>query len=224
MERHDDSPNPVQRDRTEMVSESQIITGGGVMRNDFLSDFSPNSRVVSRFSSPSFDDGSGYHTSTSTHSPSLVLDGSIPTQLASLSPARGLNATPSMHGPGPISMPNGEFMCPQCPRKFDGFVKASRHLQEYRHTFACPVAGCRWSFCLDKDLRRHSLQRTHRPRRLSCPVVGCNHKRPGSDNTFSRPDLLKRHMTNFHRPTPAHESTLINHPGRHGQDKTRHQK
>ncbi|KAH6690264.1 hypothetical protein BKA61DRAFT_287594 [Leptodontidium sp. MPI-SDFR-AT-0119] len=190
-----------------MVSESQIVTGGGVVRNIFLSDSSPNSRMISRVSSPSLDDETRYHTSIPPYSPrptNLDLDGSIPTQLPSLSPARGSNAAPSMHGPGPISMPNGEFMCPQCPRTFDGFVKASRHLQEYRHTYVCPVVGCRWSFRLPKDLRRHSLQHTHRPRRLSCPVAGCNHKRPGSDNTFSRPDLLKRHMTNFH---PSHSTT-----------------
>ena len=122
MERHDDSPESVHRDRTESVSESQIVTGGGVVRDLFLSDSFPNSPVVSRVSSPSLDDESGYHTTISPSSPGTMAvdDGNLPDLL----PTPNSNAALGMQGPGPITMSDGNFMCPQCPRTFKGFVKA----------------------------------------------------------------------------------------------------
>ncbi|PMD18049.1 hypothetical protein NA56DRAFT_257363 [Hyaloscypha hepaticicola] len=93
----------------------------------------------------------------------------------------------------PLPLPSGRFSCPHCPRKFSGFARASYHIQEYQHTHQCPVAGCRWSYQLHKDLLRHSA--THvtleERERCLCPVPGCN-------DTVSRPDLIKRHIERNH--------------------------
>ncbi|CZT13732.1 uncharacterized protein RAG0_17231 [Rhynchosporium agropyri] len=128
---HDASPNLV-HDRTELIFESHSITSGGVVRNDFLSDSSTNSRSASRISSPVLDEGIAYPTPTTPQLPGpsdLDQDQSSTARLSTLVPVRGSIAAPSMQGSGPFSMPNPDFMCPKCPRTFDGFIEASKHLQ-----------------------------------------------------------------------------------------------
>lgn len=125
VERHDDSPDPVQRDRTESVSDaSQHVAGGGAVRDISFSDSFP----VSTISSPSMDDERGNHTSIFPFSPGPThietMDRPISTQLPSTPPSRVPDAEPSMLTVGPIHMPDGEFMCPQCPRTFNEQGKA----------------------------------------------------------------------------------------------------
>jgi hypothetical protein len=69
----------------------------------------------------------------------------------------------------------------------------SYHVRTYQHAHHCPVAGCRWSYQLLKDLLRHSaIHNTPEERdRYPCPVSGCS-------DTVSRQDLIKRHIERFH--------------------------
>lgn len=197
---HLDNPDPVQRDRTESVSDASqcVSVVGGVVRD--LS-FSANSSV-STPSSPSLDDESPNHTcvppSSSNTTAQESANGSMLGQLTSPVPSspRILHAGPIVQAVAPIHLPNGQYMCPRCPRKFPGLAKASRHVQTYRHAYTCPVSGCRWSYQSPKDLRRHS--ETHRPdaTRYSCSRDDCRTHRDGI--TFSRRDLLDRHVRNFH--------------------------
>lgn len=123
VERHEDSPKSVHRDRTELVSESQIVTGGGVVLDLFFSDSFPDSPVVSRVSSPSLDDEKGYQTIIPPNLPGPT-DFVEDRPLSNLLPSRNPDDAPSMQGPGPISVLDGNFMCPKCPRTFKGFIKA----------------------------------------------------------------------------------------------------
>ena len=120
--------NPDYRDCTELVSESQIVTGGGVVRDVFLSDSVPSSPVVSRVSSPSLDDESGYHTTISRNwpGPRAIDDGF----LRNLLPYRIPTAALGMQGPGPILMSDRKFICPRCPRTFKEFVKTRYSLTQ----------------------------------------------------------------------------------------------
>ncbi len=136
VERHDDSPDPVQRDRTESVSDaSQHVAGGGAVRDISFPDYFP----VSTISSPLLDDESGSHTSLSPFSlgPTNLetVDGSRPTQIPSTSPPPVSHAEPSMQDVGPAQMPDSEFMCPHCPRTFNDRAKA-------RFVPSCPILLC----------------------------------------------------------------------------------
>lgn len=123
VERHDASPDPVQRDRTGSVSDaSQNVAGGGVARDDFFSDSSP----VSGISSPLLDDESGNNTSISPISQGSAVLAPAGTGAASVfvAAANLSNVAPGIASVGPILTPDGQYMCPQCPRIFDGFLKA----------------------------------------------------------------------------------------------------
>ncbi|KAE9381860.1 hypothetical protein N431DRAFT_476621 [Stipitochalara longipes BDJ] len=104
-------------------------------------------------------------------------------------PPMGINDTVAV----PIPIPDGQFSCPQCSRKFSSVGKASYHVQNYRHIHRCPIAGCRLSFALLKDQLRHSD--THntpkRRTRYRCDFPECS-------ETASRRDGLKRHKERFH--------------------------
>ncbi|KAH8774088.1 hypothetical protein F5882DRAFT_170456 [Hyaloscypha sp. PMI_1271] len=170
------------------------VADGGVVRDSPLIMTS----LGLSFSSPSLGDERESHTSISPYSQPTASpeSGDMPAsdQRSSMIPAHytpptGINDMLAV----PIQLPNGHFSCPQCPRKFSSFAKASYHLQEYRHTHRCSVPGCRWSYQLHKDLLRHSLTHTtpEARDRYPCPVLGCS-------DTVSRPDLLKRHIERFH--------------------------
>jgi hypothetical protein len=126
--RHDGSPDPVQHDRTESVSDASqcVSVVGGVVRDLSLS---ANSSV-STPSSPSLDDESANHTSISPSSSNTTaresVNGSMPGQLPSLAPSstRTPHAGPNVQAVAPTHLPNGQYMCPRCPRKFLGLAKA----------------------------------------------------------------------------------------------------
>ncbi|TVY86290.1 hypothetical protein LAWI1_G008360 [Lachnellula willkommii] len=97
-----------------------------------------------------------------------------------------------------ISLPDGTFKCPKCPRTFREEGKASRHLQVYRHAYACTAPGCTWSYNLPKDLRRHSHTHNPQARRYNCPHPDCVIGPRTLTMSFARPDLLNRHLRNAH--------------------------
>jgi hypothetical protein len=220
VERHDASTDSVQRDRTESVSDaSQYVAGGCAVRYPSLSD----TPLASTVSSPSLDDDSGNHTSISPSPQGSTIfesmNGSMSSRLPSLTPSpRSFDAGPSIQTVVPqVPLSTGRFTCPSCPRTFAGQIKRefvpassnsysvtqltilnSRHAQTYRHIHVCPVSGCPWNFNLAKDLRRHLAQHNPQAPRYQCPVSNCRTRRHRLGNTFSRPDLLTRHMERFH--------------------------
>jgi len=103
------------------------------------------------------------------------------------------------HTSVPLSLLDGHFKCSKCPRVFPGLGQASHHMQTYQHAHTCTVMGCSWSYNLAKDLIRHSKTHNPQPVRYACPVEDCRSRRRGARSTFARPDLLRRHMDNFHR-------------------------
>lgn len=204
---HDDSSDPVQRNRTESVSDtSQYVTDESVVP-DFFSDSSANTSI-SDLSGPSLEHQSRdrsfsapLHPNPSSNFESI--NESMSRQLTSSIPINQTFDAPPAPSPPPlplstgsISLPNSHFSCPRYPRTFPDARKADKHVKRYRHTYACPNQGCRWSFHLPKDLKRHVDTHKINPTRLRCPVLGCSTGR--GDGAFSRPDLLKRHVENFH--------------------------
>ena len=217
MERHDDSPDPV-HDRIESVSDTSqyVAADGGAVRNISFS----ASRTVSKLSSPSLDDEGGNQTpfsptaqgqrasSSTSDSPSSLL--------SPLRSAPSVRLAANNRVAVPVPTLDGKFSCPKCPRTFSEFAKArfeslsdfpisqsllteiSRHTRSYQHTHVCPVAGCRWSYHLPKDLSRHSI--THNPNapRHNCPYPRCQARNSGAGTSFSRQDLLKRHIESVH--------------------------
>jgi hypothetical protein len=206
-ERRDAAPARVAMAPSWSPIPAKHVAGGGVVRDTPLI---PTS-LGSDFSSPSLDDESelSNHTSISPFSQPTASSEprpEPPPDRRSLSipahpiPPAGISNVILV----PLPLSNGQFSCPHCPRKFSGFARASYHLQKYRHTHHCPVAGCRWSYQLHKDLLRHSA--THvtleERERCPCPVPGCN-------DTVSRPDLIKRHIERNHPKSLGHEVWLF---------------
>ncbi|KUJ18552.1 uncharacterized protein LY89DRAFT_499004 [Mollisia scopiformis] len=153
-------------------------------------------------SSPSLDTESRDPTPMSSISPDAmnldIVDAPIPNQIPGLMviSRQHSGSTPSMHTVEPLALPDDKFMCPRCPREFKSLARARQHIRTFRHRHSCTVPGCRWSFEAPKDLERHLPTHDAGSREvLTCPVAGCRSRRPG---TFSRHDLLERHMRNFH--------------------------
>jgi hypothetical protein len=124
VERHNDSTDSI-RDCIESVSDaSQYVTdGGGVHDLPF-----PDYFHVSRSSSPLLDDEDGINTSITPYSQTTgfieIMSGSMSSQLSSLSPPPRLCDAGVIQPVAPLLMPNGDFQCPKCPRKFRKFIKA----------------------------------------------------------------------------------------------------
>lgn len=56
----------------------------------------------------------------------------------------------------PVTLPNGCFKCPVCPRsKFRTQSQAKSHIQDYNHAHDWPRLHCLWSYDTPKDLLRH---------------------------------------------------------------------
>lgn len=127
MELHDDSPNSFQRDRTESVSDaSQHVAEEGIVRDLSLSAESSNPDLPS----PSVDDGSGNHTSISPASQTEISPESMNVPLSSPSQfMRSVSRLPPTDTENitHISLPDGTFKCPKCPRTFREEGKA-RHV------------------------------------------------------------------------------------------------
>lgn len=131
---HDDSPDPVQRDRTESASDaSQHVTDESVVP-DFFSDSSANTSISS-FSSPllqhqrrnqSFLTSS--HSSPASNMASM--NGSVSSQLESSIPIhQTFDAAQPQPPPIPqqivlTALPNSRYGCPRCPRTFSNLKKA----------------------------------------------------------------------------------------------------
>ncbi|TVY31737.1 hypothetical protein LSUB1_G008378, partial [Lachnellula subtilissima] len=199
VELHDDSLNAVQHDRTELVSEaSQHVAEEGMVLDPSLSAEFSNPVLPS----PSVDDESGNHTSISPASQTEIssesMNGLVPSPCQSMSSASRVSWTVT-ENIAYITLPDGTFKCPKCPRTFREERKASRHLQDYRHAHACTVPGCTWSYSLPKDLRRHSNTHNPQARRYNCPHPDCVAGPRTLGMSFARPDLLNRHMRNAHQ-------------------------
>jgi hypothetical protein len=83
----------------------------------------------SSFSSPLLDDESGDHNSVSPLSQAMasykLKHASAPDEpSASISPQPNRSPGSNNMVAAPLPLPNGLFLCPQCPRKFSGFGKA----------------------------------------------------------------------------------------------------
>jgi len=197
---HDHGPDLVHRDRAESVSDtSQHATDGGVARQFSLPQISLSQSSLSQFSNPSQVEAGTASSFTNLTTPGSFSRSSsnlIPTPTAPINQ----NATTrlNMVSISPVQLLDGRFGCSECPRPFRTWTKASFHAQSYSHKHACQHAGCRWSYQLHKDLVRHS--RTHDPDALTftCPVQQCSSSSHQSRNTFSRLDLLRRHVQEFH--------------------------
>jgi hypothetical protein len=75
---------------------------------------------------------------------------------------------------------------------------ARKHTHTYRHIHTCPLPTCTWSFSTRKDMLRHSRRHSTHPLLYTCPVADCaSHGR--ARKTFSRRDLLMRHVRDFHQ-------------------------
>ena len=73
-----------------------------------------------------------------------------------------------------------------------------RHTHTYRHIHSCPQPNCTWSFSTEKDMLRHSRRHDSLPLQYTCPVASCETHGRRARRTFSRRDLLMRHVRDFH--------------------------
>lgn len=137
VEPHDDSPDSVQRNRTESISESQDVAVESAFHlcsplQSLQLSASPTptaSSSTSPFTSPSLDDESGDQTSISPESitsPDFDMnDASAPDQVQFSAPQPyPTNNLVSAQTDASIRLPAGYFPCPLCPRTFKDAAKA----------------------------------------------------------------------------------------------------
>ncbi|KAH8591289.1 hypothetical protein B0O99DRAFT_675257 [Bisporella sp. PMI_857] len=183
-------------DRGKSVSDaSQYVADESVVRNvSFLSNYSVNNEEGGRAAAAALL----LQPITAALMISEPLTRSIisSTSSASVSDKVGTNGCFS-------TLSNGHFKCPSCPRTYSNLGKARRHVQIYNHIHHCQVLGCSWVYDHHKDLVRHIKRHDPYTRHYECPVQDCHvktgrHSNIGSQSSFTRKDLLKRHLERFH--------------------------
>lgn len=202
MERHDDSPDLVNRDRAESVSDaSQYATDGGAVCSQ-ISQLSNLFSAPDCSSSPSECYRSVTKTTVLPQTPApaspIVRTASSQIQTLDSEQVANLSVTDTTTRTYPSSLPNGLFKCPKCPRVFRTLQKARDHMRPHVHRCHCRIASCDWSFPQSKDLLRHERRHNTHLQKYTCPVETCPSHQSRSRNSFSRKDLLSRHMRNKH--------------------------